>query len=160
MIQAFEPPDTSSVSREQRFILAQIDRLTLVIPAYLVLETLLIQRFQILPMPFYSAAILGCLHHGGALIPLVNVDRLLGIATGLTREQLTVIRLGESAEQFVGVGLVVDRVLGTQTGEQLPPELFEAELYFPDTENGTTFKLFNLQLLNSEMFVPQRWVNQ
>ncbi|NJO93569.1 MAG: chemotaxis protein CheW [Hydrococcus sp. RM1_1_31] len=159
MIQAFEPPDTSFVTSGQRFILAQLDRLILVLPANLVLDTLLIRRFQILSMPFYPAAILGCLHHGGELVPLVNVDRLLGIATGLTREQLTVIRLGESAEKFAGVGLVVDRVLGTQMGEQLPPELFEAELYFPDTENGTTFKLFHPQLLNSEMFVPLRWVH-
>lgn len=160
MTQMSAPTDTNSGLRNRRFILAQLDRLTLVLPANLVLETLLVQRSQILSMPFYSPAIMGCLHYAGQLVPLVTVDRLLGIAIGITREQLTVIRLAESAEKFAGVGLVVDRVVGTQMGEQLPPELFEAELYFPATENETTFKLFNPQLLSSEMFVPQHWGNQ
>jgi len=159
MTQGSASREPSLIPSEQRFILAQLDRLTLVLPVHLVLETLLIQRFQILTMPFYSTAILGCLHHGGQLVPLVNVDRLLGLATGLTKEQLTVIRLGKAAEKFAGVGLVVDRIVGTQMGEQLPPELFEAELDFPDTENGNTLKLFRLQLLNSEMFIPLRWIN-
>ncbi|MBF2021660.1 MAG: chemotaxis protein CheW [Hydrococcus sp. C42_A2020_068] len=140
-----------------RFILAQLDRLTLVFPANLVAETLLIDRSQILPMPFYPSVVLGCIHHAGQLVPLVATDALFGISSPLTKERLTVVRLGEQAQKFAGVGLVVDRLLSSQTSEQLPAEIFDADLYFPATEREATLKLFKTQLLSDELFLPQRW---
>jgi chemotaxis signal transduction protein len=155
-----EISDVSAIASAQsssRFILAQLDRLTLVFPANLVAETLLVARSQILPIPFYPSVILGCIHHAGQIVPLVATDQLLGISSTLTREQLTVVRLGKLAEKFAGVGLVVDRFLSSQTSEQLPAEIFDSDLYFPATESDATLKLFRVQLLSGELFLPQRW---
>jgi chemotaxis signal transduction protein len=118
----------------ERFILTQLERLTLVFPGTLVAETLLVDRSQILPLPFYPPVVLGCIHHAGQLVPLVATDRLLGIAPGLMREQLAVVRLGNLAKQFAGVGLIVERFTGSKTSEQLPSALFNSEIYFPAIE--------------------------
>lgn len=152
--------DAGSISsfETQRFLLAQIEQLTLAISSMLVAEILLIERSQILTLPFYSPAVLGCLHHAGQIVPLIATDRQLGIRTAsLMREILTVVRLSESAEHLAGIGLLVDKVLGSQTGDRLPAELFDSDVYFPATESDAPMKLFRAQLLSSEIFVPQRW---
>jgi hypothetical protein len=154
MTQSVEPAIRKA---SERFILTQLERLMLVFPGTLVAETLLVNRSQILPLPFYPSVVLGCIHHAGQLVPLVATDRLLGIATGMMREQLAVIRLGKAAEQFAGVGLIVERFTGSKTSEQLPNEFFNSEIYFPAIENDAPLKLFRLQLLKDELFVPLRW---
>jgi hypothetical protein len=154
MIQSVEPQVRKA---SERFILTQLERLTLVFPGALVAETLLVDRTQILPLPFYPPIVLGCIHHAGQLVPLVATDRLLGIAAGSLNEQIAVVRLGSEAQQFAGVGLIVERFIGSKTSEQLPSELFNSEIYFPALENDAPLKLFRLQLLNDELFVPLRW---
>jgi CheW-like domain len=142
----------------ERFLLAQIEQLTLIVSSGLVAEILLIERSRILPLPFYNPVILGCLHHAGKIVPLVATDRQLSIRrTSSTQEILTVVRLSESAEHLAGVGLIVDKVLGSQSGDRLPAEIFDSDVYFPATESDAPMKLFSPQLLNSEIFVPQRW---
>ncbi|MCU0536621.1 MAG: chemotaxis protein CheW [Hydrococcus sp. Prado102] len=142
----------------QRFLLAQIEQLTLVISSELVAEILLIERSQILPLPFYNPVILGCFHHAGQIVPLIATDRQLGIRmTSPTREISTVVRLSESAEHLAGVGLLVDKVLGSQTGDLLPVEIFDSDIYFPATESDAPIKLFTPQLLSGDLFAPLRW---
>jgi CheW-like domain len=147
-----------STLETQRFLLAQIEQLTLVLSSGLVAEILLIERSQILPLPFYNSVILGCLHHTGQIVPLLATDRQLGIrTTSPTREILTVVRLSESAEHLAGIGLLVDKVLGSQSGDRLPAEIFDSDVYFPATEKDAPMKLFLPQLVSSEIFVPVRW---
>ena len=147
-------PDTlpiASTASSQRFLLAQLERLTLVFPSALVAEILLIERSQILPLPFYNPAILGCVHHAGQIVPLIAVDRQLGLrAASLTREMLTVVRLSEAAENVAGVGAIVDRVIGSQTKEQLAPEVFQGSV-------SSTMRLFEPCLFGKELFTPLRW---
>jgi hypothetical protein len=141
-----------------RFLLAQIEQLTLIVSSGLVAEILLIERSRILPLPFYNPVILGCLHHAGQIVPLIATDRQLGIRTvSPTREIFTVVRLSQSAEHLAGVGLLVDKVLGSQSGDRLPAEIFDSDVYFPATESDALMKLFSPQLLSNEIFVPQRW---
>ncbi|NJK49971.1 chemotaxis protein CheW [Candidatus Gracilibacteria bacterium] len=150
--------EINSTIETQRFLLAQIEQLTLIVSSRLVAEIILIERSQVLPLPFYNSVILGCYYHAGQILPLIATDRQLGIrTTSPTREILTIIRLSESAEHLAGVGLLVDKVLGSQSGDRLPAEIFDSDVYFPATEGDAPMKLFSPQLLSREIFVPLRW---
>jgi chemotaxis signal transduction protein len=134
------------IVRDQRFILTQVSEVTLLFPAQLVVETLLIERTQILSLPFYASSILGCVQVGGQVITLLSSAQLLGLKSNLIREVLTVVRLGETAKQFAGVGLLVDQMLGSQTGVQIP-----------QSSSPERTRLFDLSLLGESIFKPQRW---
>ena len=102
------------------FILAKLEHLTLVFPSALVAETFLIERSQILTLPFYDPAILGCVHHTGKIVPLLAVYQFFQLKAGSTRESLTVIRLNGKAGDSAGIGLAVDTIVGRELREQLP----------------------------------------
>lgn len=141
----------SNVVADQRFILTLIDKVTLLFPAQLVVETLMIERSQILSLPFYNPAILGCIHTGGKVIPLLSPAPFLGLPTRLMGEVLTVIHLGESADYLAGVGVIVERMTGSRMG--LP----SLQSQGVDTSTENTIKLFDLELIGRDVFQPQRW---
>jgi len=134
---------------DQRFILTKVDKVTLAFPANLVTETLLVERARVLTLPFYGAEIAGCFHAGGKVVPLVSPALFLGIQINLMREVLTVVCLGESAEHLAGVGILVDRMIGSQMGSQIS----EA----PSQNSSRKEKYFDLKLLEIALFHPQRW---
>ena len=133
------------------FILAKLEHLTLVFPSALVAETFLIERSQILTLPFYDPAILGCVHHTGKIVPLLAVYQFLQIKVGSTRESLTVIRLNGKAEDLAGIGLAVDTIVGRELREQLPPQLFVEQSL------AGNMRLFQPEILRVQLWQPQRW---
>jgi chemotaxis signal transduction protein len=148
---------SSSSAEIKQFILTKIERLTLVFPASLVAKILLVDRSQILSLPFYDPIIVGCTYQTGEIVPLVATDRLLGMQQRIMGEVLTVVCLGKSAGDLAGVGLINDRALGSQTQDRLPPRLVEISREdVPDNQKETT-RLFSLSLLERELFQPQRW---
>lgn len=144
---------------EQRFTLAQVDRLTLVFPSVMVAEILAIDRSQILALPFYPQAVLGCIHNASRIIPLVSIHQIIGVKVGPIKESLTVVRLSNVAEAIAGIGIVVDRVLGSRKQEQLPPDLFSTNLSIDSEEAGIKVWLFRPEVLSSDLWQPQRWCN-
>lgn len=138
---------------EQRFILARLDQLTFVFPSTVVAEILIVERSQILAVPFYASAVLGVIHNGGQIVPLISLRQIVGIPAGLTGESLTVVRLSDAAGELVGLGLVVDMTLGIRSPDQLPPDLFSAD----STNVDTKMQVFQPELLGSYLWQPQRW---
>jgi chemotaxis signal transduction protein len=139
--------DTTAASG-QRLILTRVGEVNLMFPAALVAETLLIERTQILALPFYHSAFLGCIAAEGRLVPLVSLSQALSIHAPAIAEILTVIRLGELAEHLAGVGILVDRMVGSQMG------LASASSDAPTSDRT---KLFDLTLIDRDIFQPQRW---
>ena len=113
---------------EQRFILTQVERLTLVLPAIWVTEIIRIDRSQILDLPFYDPLLVGIADRKGRIVPLIATDRLLAVATGSLAERVVVVLLEDRGDRTLGnVGLIVDRAIGSSRREELPPELFTAD---------------------------------
>jgi chemotaxis signal transduction protein len=139
---------SSPITGDRRFILTQVSLVTLIFPAHLVAETLLVERSRVLNLPFYKTAIAGCFHAGGKIVPLVSPAQLLEIQPNLVGEVLTVVCLGESAAHLAGVGILVDRLVGSQMG--LPPS------QSADRE----MKLFDLDAIEKDVFQPQRWLSK
>ncbi|CAN1209243.1 hypothetical protein TUMEXPCC7403_03405 [Tumidithrix helvetica PCC 7403] len=101
-----------------RYVLTSLGEQTLVFPDAFVREVLLIDRASILALPFYNPAVLGIVHRQGAVIPLLLLRQALGQPKILVPETLTVIHLTDLAQAIEGVGLVVDKLVGSVTLEQ------------------------------------------
>ncbi len=142
---------------EQRFILVRLAQLTFVFPATIVAEILIIERSKVLALPFYDSAILGVVHHRGQIIPLVSMHQIVGIPVDPSGESLTAVRLSGAAGELAGLGLVVDRTLGSSSPDRLPPDLFSTGLLPDSTKTDTKMRLFRPEILGGYLWRPQRW---
>lgn len=112
-------------SFQNRYILTQVGHQKIGFPSQWVAEIMLIERSQILHLPFYDSMLLGVVHHQSSIIPLVTLqftnptsqDR--PIQRQRIQETLTAIRLSQSVTKLSDVGLIVDRVIGSISHEQL-----------------------------------------
>jgi chemotaxis signal transduction protein len=124
MVATQTPPIAQQTVLADRFILTEIDRFTLVFPSIWVAEILRIERSQILDLPFYDPLLMGIVHHQGSIVPLVAGTRLLKVNQFGVRERSIVIRLNQAAGSLANIGVVVDRAIGSNTRQELSPELF------------------------------------
>ncbi|MFQ3679207.1 MAG: chemotaxis protein CheW [Pseudanabaenaceae cyanobacterium] len=132
----------------RRLVLVALGEQTLAFADNLVAEILLVERSYILPLPFYGAPVLGVINHQGKVVPLVSLRRALGDSAVVLPEQLTAVRLTELApEGLAGVGMVVDRLVGSIVLEELPR--FSSLNYVPAESV--------LAQLVPSLWVPQRW---
>jgi chemotaxis signal transduction protein len=131
-----------------RYLLTRVGPYTLVFPATWVLEILRITQDKILQMPQYHPAMIGIVHHQGGFIPLVWGQKLLLPVQSAVTEQLTIIRMSESAHQMQNTGIVVDRVLGNTNQDSLPKKLLT---------NGSEglFQLLTPTLLPANLWQPR-----
>jgi chemotaxis signal transduction protein len=131
-----------------RFILTQVQSVTLVIPAVWIADIFRVERSQILSLPFYSAVLVGITHQGGRVLPLLSAHSLLLTESVSLRENTMVVKLGDAAGALAQVGLVVDRTLGSQTRTELPDAIFSKSPQSPDQA---------MVLLHPEMVGPELW---
>jgi chemotaxis signal transduction protein len=107
-----------------RYLLAEVGRYTLVLPAIWVLEVFQVDLCQVLQMPQYPAAMLGVVHHQNSFISLLAGWHFLPVPQPNQVDKFTVVHLGWTGfqEQNLGkdLGLVVDRVVGSMGKEKFP----------------------------------------
>lgn len=132
-------------SFESRYLLTQAGSQKIGFPSQWVTEIILIERSQILNLPFYDTRLLGVVHHQGNIIPLVTLQSTNRVSQRpRIQETLTAIHLTQSVGTLSGVGLIVDRVIGSISHEQLsaneqtatdasepPMEVFQPEIIPP-----------------------------
>lgn len=141
---------------QQRFILAKLDLFTFVFPSTIVSGISIIERSQILSLPFYDRAILGVIYNHGQIMPLISLRQIVGISATLATESLTVIHLG-AADILAGIGLVVDRSLGMRSLDQLAPDLFSTNQLSDSSNSEQKMRLFRPEMFDSRLWQPQRW---
>ncbi len=146
-------PSTAALS--DRFILAQVQSITLVIPALWVTEVFRVERSQILPLPFYSPLLIGITHQGGQVLPLLCAHKLLTAESALPRENSMVVKLGSAAGSLAQVGLVIDRTLGSQTRTALPSAIF---LESPQSPKAAMM-LLRPEMVSADLWQPICWVS-
>ena len=114
---------SSRLILENRYLIASLETKSLAFPTYLVQDILIIERAQILILPFYDSACLGVIHYQNQIVPLISTKQILGIAENtLLQSTLTAVRLNDSAEHLAGVALVIDRMEKSITSEELSQE--------------------------------------
>lgn len=126
-------------SFESRYIVTQVGTQKIGFPSQWVAEIILIERSQILGLPFYDSRLLGLVHHQGNIIPLVTLQSSnLVSQRQKIQETLAAIHLSQSIGTLSGVGLIVDRVIGSISHEQLstnesdlPIDVFQPEMISP-----------------------------
>lgn len=133
-------------SFQNRYILTQVGNQQIAFPSQWVAEIMLIERSQILNLPFYNRILLGLIHHQGNIVPLISSHILLSEKLGLDvrfsamKETLAVIRLGQPTDKLAGVGVVVERVVGSFATEHSPEQ--------------HVFQLFQLSDVPSHIWQP------
>lgn len=140
-----ETDSLSLKSFQGRYILTQVGHQKIGFPSQWVAEIILIERSQILNLPFYDSRLLGVVHHQGSIIPLVTFQVGNPVSQqARNQETLTAIRLSKLVSELSGVGLIVDQVIGSISQEQLsandqkvtkssnsPIEIFQPEKILP-----------------------------
>ncbi|MBD2178145.1 hypothetical protein H6F42_14590 [Pseudanabaena sp. FACHB-1998] len=111
------------IAPSNRYIVAKIGDRLVTFPDVLVSEIMILGRNVILALPFYENAIVGVVHHQATLMPLLLLRLIMGEQRALLTESLTVVRLSKIAENLnykhlAGIGLIVDRVIGSLTTEE------------------------------------------
>lgn len=150
-------PSTSASSTStlsDRFILTQVQSITLVIPAAWVTEIFRVERSQILPLPFYSPLLLGITHQSGQVLPLLSAHSLLTAESALPKENNMVVKLGDAAGSLAQVGLIIDRTLGSQTRTELPSDLFSESPQSPPA----AMMLLRPEMVSADLWQPICWV--
>jgi chemotaxis signal transduction protein len=111
------------IAPSNRYIVVKIGDRLVTFPDVLVSEIMILERSAILALPFYENAIVGVVHHQATLMPLLLLRLLMGEQRALITESLTVVRLSKITEDLnykhlAGIGLIVDRVIGSLTTEE------------------------------------------
>jgi chemotaxis signal transduction protein len=101
-----------------RYVLASLGTLSLVCPDVFVAEIMIVDRSELLFMPFFDSSILGLVHQQGVIVPLISLKQALLGNRVLVPEKITVVRLSDELEAIAGAGLVVDRVIGSISADQ------------------------------------------
>ena len=143
-------PVAVQTSLADRFILTQIEQQTLVFPAIWVAEILRIDRSQILDLPFYDALLVGIANYNGQMTPLIAAAKLLELEQYSVPEQVIVVRLNRSAGQLENVGIIVNRVVGSSTGSELPTDLLT-------TNRVGAMVMMHSGLVPTSLWRPQYW---
>jgi len=158
---------TNTLPDYGRYVLTGLGQQTLVFPDVMVAEIMLVDRSYLLNIPFFGSAVLGVIQQQGNIIPLVSLRRALGEQNVLIPEKITVIRLSDFADDLVGTGLVVDKVLSSVSAEQyaasLPAQI--ASQGSSQTSNQVSSQIhvrieYLLTQLPTHVWQPQRWQPQ
>jgi chemotaxis signal transduction protein len=137
-----------------RYVMVGLGNLNLVCPDIFVAEIIIVERSELLPIPFFERAILGLVHHQGLIVPLVSLKRALLEDKVLVPERITVVRLSDEIEAIAGAGLVVDRVISSISSEQ-----YEQMQVASAKSNLVEYMRLEslLPYLGQTVWAPQRW---
>jgi len=140
-----------------RYVLAYLGTMSLVFPDVFVSEIMIVERSELMTIPFFNSSILGLVHQQGVIVTLVSLRQaFLGAANrALIPEKMTVVRLSDELEAFAGAGLVVDRVTGSISSEQFQNLQLDESNQTEYTRLESLITL--LPDLGQELWEPYRW---
>lgn len=160
------------VAPSNRYIVAKVGDRSVTFADVLISEIIILERNAILALPFYETAIIGVTHHQATIMPLLLLRLLMGEQRTLITESLTVVRLSKIVDNLGvnnlgGVGIIVDRVVGSLTIN----EFQELDIYASDKnspkkisqtvanikENEYTPIEIILSSIPTHIWQPQRW---
>ncbi|WP_434686986.1 chemotaxis protein CheW [Pseudanabaena minima] len=160
------------VAPSNRYIVAKVGDRSVTFPDVLISEIIILERNAILALPFYETAIIGVTHHQATVMPLLLLRLLMGEQRTLITESLTVVRLSKIADDLGnqnlgGVGIIVDRVVGSLTINEFQELDISASdnnspKKIPQTvanikENEYTPIEIILSSIPTHIWQPQRW---
>ncbi|MGB3312561.1 MAG: chemotaxis protein CheW [Nodosilinea sp.] len=143
MTDSFEADFDSPALSDSSYFLTQVGSRRLAFPAANIAEVILVDRSQVLSLPFYQPGFLGIVHIQGQLVPLVALQFLLEGASGVTREVFNAVQLNASSP-LAGIALAIDQLVGNCTADQLAQD--------------STIQPFNSELVPADLWQPRRWI--
>ena len=149
------------IAPSNRYILAKVGDRTVTFPDLLVSEIIIIDRSAILALPFYTTAIVGVIHHQAQVMPLLLLQLVLEERSALIKESLTIVRLSKLADDLSdqhlsGVGIIVDRVIGSLTTD----EYQAGDFHSPSQGDRSNLISHTISDATSETKVGTKKINQ
>jgi chemotaxis signal transduction protein len=135
--------NSEPIALADRYLLTEVGKYTLVLPASWVHEVLQVEQCQVLQIPHYSSAILGIANYQNSFLTLVAGWQFLPETQPSRADHYTVLRLGANLSNWQNVGIVVDRVLDSMVKKD-----------FPSTIPKNLFVMANPQLLPNHLWQP------
>ncbi|MGB5972543.1 MAG: chemotaxis protein CheW [Nodosilinea sp.] len=132
-----------SIGPDSSHFLTLVGSRRLAFSATEIAEIILVERSQVLSLPFYPAGLLGVVHSQGQMVPLVALQFLLEGVSGVTREVFKAVRLNASSP-LAGTALVIDQLLGNCTTDQLAQD--------------SATEPFEADVVPADLWQPYRWV--
>ncbi|GAB4383759.1 MAG: hypothetical protein Kow00121_46190 [Elainellaceae cyanobacterium] len=152
-------PLLQSLQEQERYVVTQVGTHQLAFLSHWVAEILLIERLQILSLPFYEPSLLGVVHNHGQIVPLVSGQVFLQATQRSTREAISVVQLSQALGHLAGVGIVVDQALESRSRDQLPEWLFDSNSSKSSSQPHALLQLFRPELLSDRLWHPMRWAS-
>jgi chemotaxis signal transduction protein len=116
--------ENQRISLSDRYLITEVGGEKLAFRADWIADILLVERSQLLVLPFYNPMLLGIINYHDQIVPLVSMKTILGegVQEARAQQNLTVLRLRESVGKLGGVGLSVDRLIKSSSKAQLKEE--------------------------------------
>ena len=116
--------ENQTISLSDRYLITLVGQQKLAFPANWINDILIVQREQLLVLPFYNPMLLGIISYHNEIVPLVSMATILGekFEEGRYQQNLTVLRLSKSVGELSGVGLTVTRLIASSTEVELKEE--------------------------------------
>lgn len=135
--------DNQQSNLSQRYILTLVGQQKLAFAADWVLEIITFKRSQVLSLPFYNPMMLGVVYYRTKLVPLVKTLQIMPSAG--RKETLMAVRLSNLTGELAGIGLLVERAVGSISREQLI-----------NYQEKPSIKVFQLEDIPSTIWQPQQ----
>jgi chemotaxis signal transduction protein len=114
-------------SWQERYLITQVGQHSLAFLATWVTDIVVLESSKVLALPFYGPQVLGVADYQGRIVPLVSATSFFPTEpTGLGKKNLTTIRLSQVASNLTGVGVVVDRLVGSLPISEYQERVFQA----------------------------------
>jgi hypothetical protein len=136
---------------QSRYIATLVSNITLLFPTEWVREIVRIDRDLVLDLPFYDRRLEGVTNHRGKILPLLDARCLIAGETIDCQhdvDRFTIVCLNERAGNLAGLGIIVDRAIGSPAKSELPAELFASGSY-------ESFRLVGSDALGDGNWQPQ-----
>ena len=115
--------ENKTISLSDRYLITLVGQEKLAFPAHWIHDIAVVEREQLLVLPFYNPILLGVINYQNQIVPLVSMRAILVEEVEARYQQsLTVLRLSESVGELSGVGLTVDCLITSSAEAELKDE--------------------------------------
>jgi chemotaxis signal transduction protein len=130
----------------ESYLLTAVGTQTIAFETAWIAEILVVERTQILKIPFYAPAVIGLFHHQSKIIPLISAHQALALkfpqapnhSSASLYGSLSVLCLNSKVAPLAGIGIAVDRVLNSCSPQAIaesasdpqvsPIQVFQADM--------------------------------
>jgi chemotaxis signal transduction protein len=120
----------------ESYLLTEVGAQTLAFETAWIAEILVVERTQILKIPFYTPAVIGLFHHQSKIVPLISAHQILALkfsqasnhSSASLYGSLSVVCFNSKVAPLAGISIAVDRVLNSCSPQAIAESASEPQV--------------------------------